>query len=37
MVHILGKKVFTSLGILVALKYSSMWFWQKALTFESSL
>ena len=35
--HIFGKKVSTSLGFLVALKCSSMWFLQKALSFESSL
>ena len=36
-VHIFGKNVSTSLGILVALKCSSMWFLQKVLSFESNL
>ena len=36
-VHIFGKKVSTSLGNLVALKRSSMWFLQKTLSFGSSL
>ena len=36
-VHIFGKKVSTSLGNLVDLKCSFMWFLQKALSFEGSL
>ena len=36
-VHVFGKKVSVSLCNLVALKCSSMWYLQKALSFESSL